>query len=183
METGARIKGVVHWVAVTATPWVTFSAWHRKRGQEAMNQIGILPDSRGRVIPDRWISDDGSSCEHCVGGGHLLRDCVWVAEYDTHPWAQTLSALLVRMRETADHCRESGATAVPKAQRDAVGAPVFCRAHSGLCGAPRTNSSAHGSPIGAFFFPKETRPAQTNRCQESPGCLAQTSRARACFPG
>jgi transposase len=52
-ETGAQIKGLLHWFHVAATPWLTFYAWHRKRGQEAMNTIGILPDCQRRLLHDR----------------------------------------------------------------------------------------------------------------------------------
>jgi transposase len=117
-ETGARIKGLLHWFHVTATPWLTFYAWHRKRGQEALNTIGILPDYRGRLIHDRWISYDGYSCEHSLCGAHLLRDCLWIAEHDKQPWAQTMHELLLRMLQVTDHWRESGTKAIPKAQRD-----------------------------------------------------------------
>jgi transposase len=117
-ETGARIKGVLHWFHVTATPWLTFYAWHHKRGQEAMNMIGILPDYRGRLIHDRWMSYDGYSCEHSLCGAHLLRDCLRIAEHDKQPWAQTMHELLLRMLQATDHWRERGAKALPKAQRD-----------------------------------------------------------------
>jgi len=52
-ETGARITGVVHWFPVSATSVLTFSAWHRTRGQKAMKEMGLLPDDTGRAIPDR----------------------------------------------------------------------------------------------------------------------------------
>ena len=117
-ETGARIKGLLHWFHVLANRWLTLYAWHRKRGQEAINHIGIVPDYRGRLIHDRWVSYGGYSCEHSLCGAHLLRDCLGVAERDKQPWAQDMYELLLRMQEVAEHWRASGAKAVPKAQRD-----------------------------------------------------------------
>jgi transposase len=117
-ETGARIKGLLHWFHVNGTKWVTLYSWHRKRGQEAMNEIAILPDYTGRLIHDRWSSYDGYSCEHSVCGAHLLRDCLLVTEHDKQPWAQAMYELLVRMCETAESWRLKGAQALPKAERD-----------------------------------------------------------------
>jgi transposase len=119
-ETGARIKGILHWFHVAATPWLTYYAWHRKRGQEAMNTIGILPEYHGRLLHDRLSSYDGYSCEHSLCGAHLLRDCLGIAEHEKHPWAQTMHDLLLCMLHTAHQWRLTGAKAVPKAERDAL---------------------------------------------------------------
>jgi transposase len=94
-ETGAPIKGLLHWFHVTSTPWLTYSAWHRKRGQEAMNTIDILPDYQGRLLHDRWSSYDGYCCEHSLCEAHLLRDCLGIAEHEKHPWAQNMYERLV----------------------------------------------------------------------------------------
>ena len=117
-ETGARIKGLLHWFHVMATPWLTLYAWHRKRGKSAMNQIGVLPDYRDRLIPDRWISYEGYSCEHSLCGAHLLRDGLRVAEHDKQAWAQAMYELLLRMHQVTDDFRSNGAKAVPKPERN-----------------------------------------------------------------
>jgi transposase len=119
-ETGARIKGVLHWFHVTATQWLTFYAWHRKRGQEAMDEIGILPHYTGRAIHDRLSSYDHYPCAHSVCGAHLLRDCLLVAEQDQQPWAQAMYELRVRMCQVAELWRAKGAQALPKAERDGL---------------------------------------------------------------
>ena len=119
-ETGARIKGLLHWFHVTSTRWLTFYAWHRQRGKAAMNTIGILPDYQGRLLHDRWHSYDGYSCGHSLCGAHLLRDCFAVAEHDKQPWAQSMYELLGCMQKAADQWRARGAKAVPKAERDAL---------------------------------------------------------------
>jgi transposase len=81
-ETGGRIKGLLHWFHVCATPWLTLYCWHHKRGQQAMDAIGILPHYEGRAMHDRWSSYDQYACAHSVCGAHLLRDCLFVAEHD-----------------------------------------------------------------------------------------------------
>ncbi len=119
-ETGGRIKGLLHWFHVNATKWLTLYSWHRKRGQEAMDAIGILPHYAGRAIHDRLSSYNHYPCAHSVCGAHLLRDCLLVAEHDQQPWAQAMDALLLRMLQAAEQWRASGAKAVPKAERDAL---------------------------------------------------------------
>jgi len=119
-ETGGRIKGLLHWFHVNATKWLTLYGWHRKRGQEAMDSMGILPAYSGRAIHDRLSSYDHYPCAHSVCGAHLLRDCLLVAEQDQHPWAQAMYELLLGMLQATEQWRARGAKAVPQAERDAL---------------------------------------------------------------
>jgi transposase len=86
-ETGLRIKGLLRWMHVSATKWLTLYCWHAKRGQEATDAIGVLPSYQGRAMHDRWHSYDHYSCQHSVCGAHLLRDGLFVAEHEKQPWA------------------------------------------------------------------------------------------------
>ncbi|HEU5374109.1 MAG TPA: transposase [Ktedonobacteraceae bacterium] len=99
---------------------MTLYGWHRKRGQEAINAIGILAQYQGRAMHDRWHSYDHYPCQHSVCGAHLLRDCTFVAEQEKQPWAQAMYEPLLQMKETADQWRERGAKAVPKEARDGL---------------------------------------------------------------
>ena len=117
-ETGTRIKGLLHWVHVNGTQWLTLYSWHRKRGQEAMDTIGILPHYTGRAMHDRLSSYDHYSCQHSVCGAHLLRDCLWVVEREKLAWAQQMYDLLRRMAQAAAQWRAQGAKALPKTERD-----------------------------------------------------------------
>jgi transposase len=124
-ETGASINGLLHWFHVSATKWLTLYGWHRKRGREAMDAMGILPHYAGRAMHDRWSSYDHYLCEHSVCGAHLLRDCLFVAEQDQQPWAQAMYEVLLRMLQATEQWRAQGATAVPKDERDALIAQYF----------------------------------------------------------
>lgn len=119
-ETGIRVKGLLRWMHVTATKWHTLYSWHKKRGQEAIDAIGVLPQYQGRAMRDRWHSYDHYPCAHSVCGAHLLRDCLFVAEQEKRPWAATMYELLLQMKETADTFRVQGAKALPQAERDAL---------------------------------------------------------------
>lgn len=119
-ETGIRVKGLLRWMHVTSTKWLTLYSWHKKRGQEAIDAIGVLPQYQGRAMHDRWQSYDHYPCAHSVCGAHLLRDCLFVAEQEKRPWAQAMYELLLQMNETALVFRAQGARAVPPPERDAL---------------------------------------------------------------
>jgi transposase-like protein len=119
-ETGARIKGLLHWFHVLANRWLTFYGWHRKRGKQAINQMDIVPGYTGRLVHDRWVSYESYACKHSLCGAHLLRDCLSIVEHEKQPWAQAMYDLLLRMRAACEQWRASGAKAVPQAQRDAL---------------------------------------------------------------
>jgi transposase len=144
-ETGIRIKGLLHWVHVNATHWLTLYGWHRKRGHEALETIGIWPHFHGRAMHDRWASYDHYACAHSLCGAHLLRDCLFVAEQEKQPWAQEMFDLLLAMSKAADHWRSQGAGAIPKAERDGWIAQYFAVVASGfsrhLAQAPPTSST------------------------------------------
>jgi transposase len=70
-ETGVRVKGQLHWLHVHSTRWRTYLAWHRKRGHEALESIGIWPRFTGRAMRDRWASYDQYRCSHSNGTSPL----------------------------------------------------------------------------------------------------------------
>lgn len=131
-ETGIRVKGLLHWVHVNATRWLTLYNWHRKRGHEALETIGIWPHFSGRAMHDRWSSYDRYTCAHSLCGAHLLRDCLCVAEQEKQPWAQEMFDLLLAMSKAADHWRTQGAESIPKGERDGWIAQYFAILASGF---------------------------------------------------
>lgn len=161
-ETGARISGLLHWFHVLATPWLTLYAWHRKRGKAAINQIGVLPEYKGRLIHDRWVSYDGYSCEHSLCGAHLLRDCLRVAEHDKQAWAQDMYELLLCMRLVADDFRASGAKAVPKSVRDELVLQYFEILRQGYVQQQTGRAPSTAPPSQTWVPKKQGRPKQTD---------------------
>jgi transposase len=117
-ETGIRVKGLLHWMHVSCTRWLTYYSWHRKRGKEALENIGIWPKFKGRAMHDRWKTYDQYDCDHSLCGSHLLRDCIAVFEREQQAWAQEMHDLLLLMAKVADYWREQGAKAVPQPERD-----------------------------------------------------------------
>jgi transposase len=49
-ETGMRSGGTLRWLHTVSTRLMTFLQMHHKRGKEAMDDIGILPDFKGSLL-------------------------------------------------------------------------------------------------------------------------------------
>jgi transposase len=55
-ETGIRVYGMLHWLHVNCTRFLTHLAWHASQGREAMDEIGIWLRFAGRGMHDRFAS-------------------------------------------------------------------------------------------------------------------------------
>ncbi len=117
-ETGIRIYGMLHWLHVNSTPFLTHLAWHESRGRQAMDDIGIWPRFHGRGMHDRFASYDGYDCAHSVCGAHLGRDCAGVAEQGEQQWASEMQEFLLDLHDACHEWRLRQVSAVPAIERD-----------------------------------------------------------------
>jgi transposase len=97
-ETGIRCEKSLKWVHNTSNKHFTHTAIHDKRGKEAIDDIGILPDYTGVSVHDRYSSYDGYPCEHSLCNAHLLRDLKGLAETGKE-WASPMIDLLLKAKE------------------------------------------------------------------------------------
>lgn len=108
-ETGVDVAAKTHWLHVASTASLTFYAPHRKRGQEALVAIGILPTFRGRAVHDGWASYwRYATCAHALCNAHHLRELTFVEEELGQAWAQDLKELLREIKQTVDTARLQG---------------------------------------------------------------------------
>jgi transposase len=98
-ETGVRSEGKTQWVHSSSNNAFTHYAIHKKRGNEAMDEIGILPNYNGTSIHDRWASYDKYPCAHSLCNAHLGRDLKFVNEEMNRPWANEMRILMVEGNE------------------------------------------------------------------------------------
>jgi hypothetical protein len=94
-ETSARVARQNHWVHVYSAAEVSLKLLHRKRGNEAVQDLGILPRYGGVVVHDCWASYFSyHGCRHALCGSHLLRELTFVIESNGYAWARNIKRLL-----------------------------------------------------------------------------------------
>jgi transposase len=93
-----RTNKLLEWVHVCSNPLFTHFGIHPKRGREAMNAIGILPNYTGTAVHDRFKSYDQYAFEHGYCNTHLLRDLKGI-EKRSRPWSNEMVSLLIRAKE------------------------------------------------------------------------------------
>jgi transposase len=72
-ETGLRNQEKTEWVHTYSTPETTIQYIHPKRGTEAMNKVGILPQFTGITVHDCWkLYFTYTKCEHALCNVHFL---------------------------------------------------------------------------------------------------------------
>ncbi len=117
-ETGMRVEGKLHWVHVASTVLATYLAIHRKRGREALDEIGILPQRKGIVVHDGYTSyAQYPEAHHARCNAHHQRELVFIAEQYEQEWASGIIQLLLEIKEAVAVAKEEGQTALTERQR------------------------------------------------------------------
>lgn len=106
-ETGSRVEGKLWWMHSASTTGATHYGIHRNRGCEAMDEIGILPDFKGRAVHDFWKPYLAYTCPHALCNAHHLRELTFVYEQLKQDWAKRMIDCLVDMKEAADQAARS----------------------------------------------------------------------------
>ena len=97
---------------------LTLKFLHRKRGREAIEDIGIIPRYTGTLVHDCWASYlSYDQCSHQLCGSHLLRELTFVVESNGYRWARLMKKLL---REACHGVNKSAAKVLTEAGRRAV---------------------------------------------------------------
>jgi transposase len=117
-ETGLRVEGRLFWTHVASSAQVTFLEVHPKRGKQALDEIDILPQRKGRVVHDGYSSySQYPDAQHALCNAHHLRDLVFVEEQHAQDWADKMNALLVEIKKVVEEAKQQGQTALTDQQQ------------------------------------------------------------------
>ena len=98
-ETGININGKRKWLHLASNELWTYFYPHDKRGSEAMNDIGIIPNFSGILCHDHWKPYYKYSCLHALCNAHHIRELERAVENDNQKWAEQMKDLLVKINE------------------------------------------------------------------------------------
>jgi transposase len=113
-ETGIRVQGLLYWLHVARTDLLTHYAVHRKRGKEATDAIGILPDFHGIMEHDSLsLYPQYTECQHALCNAHPLRELRFFQEHEKQSWAEPLQKHLLTCHMMVEEARAKGETHLP----------------------------------------------------------------------
>jgi transposase len=106
-ETGSSVEGRRHWLHATSTAHLTYYEIHPKRGAHAMDQIGILPNFKGRAIHDFWKPYFTYDCDHGLCNAHHLRELTFLNEQHDQRWAKDMIDCLLDIKLAVDAAKNT----------------------------------------------------------------------------
>ena len=113
-ETGFYVNGQRCWLHTVSTDEMTYYEPHAKRGQQATDAIGILPEFTGTLVHDAWATYfKYQLLLHALCNAHHLRDLTAVVENDQQSWAVLMIACLLAAKERVATARQAGETELP----------------------------------------------------------------------
>jgi transposase len=109
-ETGMRCEKKLRWVHVASSQLATLYTMHAKRGQEAMDEAGILPHFQGIGIHDHWFPYfTYTQIRHGLCNAHHLRELMFIHEQEKEEWAMRMKDLLISAKNEVESYQEQHA--------------------------------------------------------------------------
>ncbi len=93
-ETGTNINGTRFWIHCLCNETLTYFHVDPKRGQEAMERMGVLRKFNGQLVHDHWKPYFLYLCIHVLCNAHHLRELERAIEQESQKWAEKMKKLL-----------------------------------------------------------------------------------------
>ena len=107
-ETGARVKGHLHWVHVACSALYTLLSCHEKRGTKAMDDMGVIAKMTGIAVHDGWKPYRSYDVLHALCGAHHLRELERIGVVWNQGWANEMVDLLIEARDAVEKAKDAG---------------------------------------------------------------------------
>jgi transposase len=102
-ETGINIDSKRQWLHGNSNEQWTYLFPHQKRGTEAMDAMGVLPEYHGILVHDHWKPYyQYENIIHALCNAHHLRELERVWEQDKQEWGKEMQKLLLEIKEEVD---------------------------------------------------------------------------------
>jgi len=154
-ETGLRIEGKLHWLHTTGTVALTYYEYHPKRGQVALDAIGILTRFQGRVVHDDLAAYFHYDCQHALCNAHHLRTLLFLQERYPQKWVGDLIDLLLTIKKKVETARGAHQSQLSQRQQTSYFKQYDRLIQRGLRANPPPN-------------PNQRHPGQRGRLKQSP---------------
>ena len=93
-ETGMNVGGKRLWLHCFSNDQWTMLFPHEKRGSDAMEALGILPNFGGTLCHDHWKPYYKYDCDHALCNAHHIRELTCAFEQYGQQWAMAMQDLL-----------------------------------------------------------------------------------------
>jgi transposase len=113
-ETGINIGSDRQWLHTASSLEYTLFFPHQKRGQIAMDEMGVLPSFQGTLCHDHWKPYYTYGAHHALCNAHHLRELERAWEKDNQQWTPKMSELLKEINKATHDA--GGALAPPEAE-------------------------------------------------------------------
>lgn len=98
-ETGINVNGLRAWIHCLCNEKFSYFHADKKRGQEAMDRMQVLPFYTGQLVHDHWKAYFKYICDHVLCNAHHIRELERAFEQDGQRWALRMQKLLFEINE------------------------------------------------------------------------------------